>query len=112
MPQIRTPWTQAQVDALNHSQRFGNFHPFTCGGNRGDKAHRDYAASHNDRDEGLLVATLNGWICPVCGYRQDWAHDFMAVDPLGDLLAEHPLDRALRRLNAPAPGTVPEIDLP
>lgn len=55
-------------------------HPFTCGsGNRGDGAHLEYAAIHDYRDNGLLLATAEGWICPVpgCDYAQDWAHDFM-----------------------------------
>ncbi len=80
MDRITAPWTAQQVSALNLYQRKGRFHPFTCGGERGDAAHRAYAASHGDRDEGLLVAHPDGWRCPVCGYRQDWAHAIMA-DP-------------------------------
>jgi hypothetical protein len=67
---IEKPWTQEQADALNHFQQFGRMHPFTCGsGNRIDAAHLDR--------EGVLFATPNGWICPYCDYRQNWAHDFM-----------------------------------
>lgn len=62
-------WTQEQIEALNRFQKSGSFHPFTCGGNRTDEKHLD--------GEGILVATEDGWICPYCDYRQDWAHDFM-----------------------------------
>lgn len=79
MGRITAPWTKDQVDALNHYQRLGDFHPFTCGGDRGDEAHRSFAQESGDRDWGLLVATPGGWICPVCDYRQDWAHPFMAA---------------------------------
>src|SRR5713101_3675612 len=24
------------------------------------------------------AATKQGWVCPYCDYKQDWAHDFMA----------------------------------
>lgn len=99
LEQIRAPWSPDQVDALNRYQRQGNFHPFTCGGNRADKAHRDWAMKNGDRYQGLLVATAKGWVCPVCGYTQDWAHAFMAGSAAGfltELPEESPLDRALR----------------
>jgi hypothetical protein len=73
---IEAPWTVDQVVALNSWQRRGDVHPFTCGGDRTDADHRAYATEHN-QDMGELVATLNGWFCPVCSYRQTWAHDFM-----------------------------------
>jgi hypothetical protein len=33
---------------------------------------------YSDGNDGVLIATLNGWVCPCGEYRQDWAHDFMA----------------------------------
>lgn len=55
-----------EVQSLNEYQHSGAFHPFTCGsGHRCDPQHLD--------GEGLLVATVDGWICPFCDYRQDWA---------------------------------------
>lgn len=48
-------------------------HPFTCG-NRDD--HPEIAG-----DKGVLVPTTRGWICPICDYTQDWAHDFMFREP-------------------------------
>jgi len=68
--QIRAPFTEAQVEALNRWQKNPEVHPFTCGsGHRKDARHLD--------GEGILVATKAGWICPFCDYRQNWAHDFM-----------------------------------
>jgi len=78
MLKIDSPWNKDQIESLNIFQVNGMFHPFTCGGNRGDEAHKQYARDHNQSDWGILVATEDGWICPVCGYKQNWAHDFMA----------------------------------
>jgi hypothetical protein len=83
----RAPWTEPQVDALNRWQRCGWVHPFTCGsGHRGDDPHGQYAFEHGE-DFGQLVATPDGWRCPVCDYRQDWCHDFMLGGPPPDPLA-------------------------
>ncbi len=66
---IEAPWTKEQVDGLNAYQEAGRMHPYTCGsGNRTDDKHLD--------GEGKLVATTDGWVCPYCDYKQDWAHDF------------------------------------
>lgn len=67
MPEIRAPFTDDQVETLNRFQVGGWFHPFTCG----------RRAEHPD-NEGVLVASNDGWHCPVCDYTQDWAHWFMA----------------------------------
>ena len=56
--------TPAEVDALNRFQHSGQFHPYTCGGNRTDANHLD--------GEGILVATADGWVCPYCDYRQEF----------------------------------------
>ena len=61
-------FTPEQVVALNNRQNDGNFHPFTCGS--GDRCGDSHA-----KTEGILVATVRGWICPFCDYTQDWAHD-------------------------------------
>jgi hypothetical protein len=81
---VTAPWTLEEVAALNDYQQNGRFHPFTCGNDRSDDVHVAYAALHRDRDLGLLVATAGGWHCPVCGYFQNWAHDFMAI-PAGGM---------------------------
>jgi hypothetical protein len=74
---LTAPFSADTIAKLNAWQQSGMFHPFTCGGDRSDAAHQAYAKEHGG-DLGQLVATPNGWICPVCGYKQNWAHSFMA----------------------------------
>lgn len=70
MTQIFAPFTDEQVAALNRFQNYYWTHPFTCGsGRRTDSDHLD--------GEGALVATNDGWICPYCDYKQNWAHEMM-----------------------------------
>ncbi|MFH9765138.1 hypothetical protein ACH4N4_30605 [Streptomyces microflavus] len=66
---IIAPWTSEQVAALEAFQTASGMHPFTCGGDQHSLPLR-------------LVPSHSGWYCPdpACGYRQDWAHAFMA-DP-------------------------------
>ena len=61
---IKSPWTDEQVAALNRWQR-GFMHGFTC------------PNDHPNITTVALFAHRSGWICPLCDYRQDWAHDFM-----------------------------------
>lgn len=84
MAKIEAPFTKEQVERLLEWQS-GNKafltqvgdktikvppHPFTC-------------CSHNDcnrleqPDEGALIPSTEGWICPCGAYKQDWCHDFM-----------------------------------
>jgi hypothetical protein len=81
MARIEAPFTDHVVAALNRWQAAPHVHPFTCGGDRGDAAHKAYAAQHGQHDWGILVATRLGWRCPVCDYVQTWAHDFMLDVP-------------------------------
>jgi rubrerythrin len=83
----QAPFTPEQVEALNAFQNSGQFHPFTCGGNRTDEAHTKYQKEHGG-DFGQLVATEEGWVCPVCGYTQNWAHSSMVE--LGQKQLEQP----------------------
>ena len=41
-------------------------HRYTCG----KRANHPVMAG----DKAVLVPTVNGWICPFCDYKQDWAH--------------------------------------
>ncbi len=79
MEMIEAPFSDEQVQALNEYQvgaivdwPMASGHPFTCA-SRGDGQH-----SREGGDLGLLIATSAGWICPACGYTQDWAHEGMA----------------------------------
>lgn len=60
---IKAPFTVEQVKGLNSCQHCDEVHPFTCG----------YC------DDEKLVATLGGWICPLCDYTQGWAWAWMAA---------------------------------
>jgi hypothetical protein len=82
----KAPWTPEQVENLNSWQRAGWVHPFTCGsGHRGDKNHLD--------SEGILVATEQGWVCPYCNYRQDWAHAKMATSKAKSMTPDEVFER-------------------
>jgi hypothetical protein len=71
MSQIKAPFSPSIVVELNRYQH-SFWHPFTCGNDRHNAEHTEYANTHGG-DFGALVATRNGWVCPVCGYTQDWA---------------------------------------
>ena len=97
---IQTPFTSDQVESLNKYQDEGRFHPFTCV-HDGDEKHilyefyKEFPGMNYDKhiteqkSKGIrypeaqftqtnLIATEGGWICPVCDYKQNWAHNFMA----------------------------------
>lgn len=61
-------FTAEEAFTLNGYQEAGFMHPFTCGSGK--------RTEHPD-GEGRLVATVHGWVCPYCDYRQDWAHSWM-----------------------------------
>lgn len=66
------PWRQfGEAVTPENKHLFQLTHPFTCN-NRSD--HPIIAG-----DQGILVPTTRGWICPICDYTQDWAHDFMTT---------------------------------
>lgn len=52
------PW---EKDQYGFPKRF---HPYTCG-NRDPNTHTEFGG-----DLGMLVPTINGWICPCCDYTQ------------------------------------------
>lgn len=66
---ILAPFTPEQVVALNKYQENGTFHPFTCGGENCNRSERE--------DDGVLLATKEGWICGCGKYKQLWAHEGM-----------------------------------
>ena len=93
---IKAPFTSEQVAKLNAFQQCEWHHPFTCQQDGDaehikyefDKAHpgKDFEEHiRNGKAQGFsdpaivfkqtsLIATEKGWICPVCDYKQDWAH--------------------------------------
>lgn len=57
---IKAPFTPEQVEALNNWQKAGIYHPYICG---------------NEQCCQDLIATEQGWTCPCCDYKQNWAHN-------------------------------------
>lgn len=101
---ITAPFTHAQVQVLNERQVHVDgsmpIHPFTCP-NRGDGITYDDAGTADDSgathskeggDRGILIATEDGWVCPHCGIRQDWAYAVMAERPVpaGEMFKDFP----------------------
>lgn len=76
LEKIHAPFTIEAVQTLNEYQtdtgKASQLHPFTCA-ERGDGNHGEEGG-----DNGTLIATVDGWVCPFCTYTQDWAHGFMA----------------------------------
>lgn len=66
--------TPDEVVRCNQYQTAGTYHPMTCP-NRGDGEHREW-----NGDLGALVATVRGWECPFCDYRQRWTPAQVAPD--------------------------------
>lgn len=78
MKQIKAPWTDEQVAALNRWQQRGNVHPFTCGASEPHPVGPPGSDSFKHRETNrTLIAENDGWHCPTCRYTQDWAWDAM-----------------------------------
>ena len=97
---LQSPFSKDQVDNLNSFQSSRIFHPYTCGNDGdfnhimyefrslyGDRNYEEYIIEEKNKGvpfpeaqftETKLIATEGGWICPVCDYKQNWAHDFSA----------------------------------
>lgn len=71
MSSVTAPWTDEQVEALWAWQHSAYVHPYTCGNRDDNHPHEDEFGDH-----GVLRPTNDGWTCPFCDYRQDWAHAF------------------------------------
>lgn len=67
----KTPvFNRERVNDLNVAQQKGTFHPYTCCStdNMGNECNR------SEHEDGILLATEEGWICPCGKYTQGWAH--------------------------------------
>jgi len=84
MEKITAPFTKEQVEKLNKYQKEGKFHPFTCTGQLIEQEDEKGKFTEKSRsvceNEGILIATEEGWVCPCGQYKQDWAHSFMLED--------------------------------
>ncbi len=76
-------FSQENIDELNKQQNLGQMHPYTCSGHGIKECKRElsYEARRNgeeveytNENEGVLIATERGWICPCGKYTQDWFH--------------------------------------
>lgn len=67
-------WTEEQVEMLQARQDDCSKHPYTCGGDRSDRAHTFHAEEAGE-EAGLLYPTARGWKCPACEYRQFWSRE-------------------------------------
>lgn len=77
-------FSKENVDKLNEQQISGHGHPYTCGGSGHipeckrqlayDKKFKGEQVEFTDENEGVLIATERGWICPCGKYTQDWFH--------------------------------------
>lgn len=72
----RAPWTDEEVKRLNQFQASPETFALKCDCYRDDEAHQTYAEQHGGVP-GQLIAVQEGWHCPVCSYKQDWAHPIM-----------------------------------
>ncbi len=66
MEQIKAPFTDEQVKALNEYQDKGRFHPFTCIGQMKEQEDENGKFKERTRrvcqNDGKLIATNNGWV--------------------------------------------------
>lgn len=54
--------TEEQIKQLNKTQQEGKVHPYTCD--------RKGVNCQVEKNDGVLIATLEGWICPCGEYKQ------------------------------------------
>ena len=65
---MKNTFTEEQVKHLNEQQKSGKVHPYTC-----DRSSMNCQLRFNEGD-GILLATIDGWVCPCGNYKQNWAH--------------------------------------
>lgn len=77
-------YSQEYINNLNERQKSGKVHPYTCSGHNISECNRSkaYERRHNgdgsevpytDENEGVLIATKDGWICPCGKYTQKFS---------------------------------------
>jgi hypothetical protein len=75
-------FSKENIDKLNKQQQSVNQHQYTCGGSGHipeckrqlsyDKRFKGEQVDFTNENEGVLIATENGWVCPCGKYTQDW----------------------------------------
>lgn len=80
---MNTNFSKDNVEMLNVSPHLKKYHPYTCDGHDIPHCKRELVyndrndgldVEYSDENEGVLIATDNGWICPCGNYTQDWFH--------------------------------------
>ena len=76
-------FNKENIATLNHYQQSKMGHPYTCASHGIKECKREQAyearingkeVEYTDENEGVLIATERGWICPCGKYTQDWFH--------------------------------------
>ena len=86
---LHAPWTDRQVQLINDYQRWGQWAPENCRKSYEDghkRVHQQYAKEHDLKMPGVMLATREGFVCPVCDERRTYADRHML---LGDF---NPID--------------------
>ncbi len=65
-------FTDEQVSKLNEGQANPRSHGYTCCG--GDYPNNKNCQRNSGENDGMLIATNVGWVCPCGDYKQYWAH--------------------------------------
>lgn len=60
---MNTEFTKEIIEQLNKRQQEGKYHPYTCD--------RSFSECQVELNDGVLIATENGWVCPCGKYKQN-----------------------------------------
>lgn len=78
---MKTEFSKENVEKLNELQKVNQIHPYTCYGNDVKECKRRLAyedrkngkeVPYTNDNEGVLVATEIGWVCPCGKFVQYW----------------------------------------
>ena len=71
---MKAPFTNYQIDLLNSYQNDNKYHPFTCPDDGCNKRKR--------LDNGKLLVSKEGLICPCGKYKQDYANEWFVTNTI------------------------------
>lgn len=73
MERVEAPFTKEQLENIKNFQNGGGFHPFTCCSPKNISECQRVSGEN----EGILIPTEQGFVCPCGKYKQNWCHKFM-----------------------------------
>lgn len=85
---VYAPWTGEQVISINYYQSYTAFIPKRC------------PTQHYSRFP-ALVATPDGYICPLCDFKQNWCGSFEANGYIAWIKDHESIMRAMKKKDAP-----------